>query len=99
MLMTCRRFAGYSGRIWMPTHEIVGELPDGYRAVAAVEEAKPDVVIMDSKMPTVSGVETARQIKDRFPEVVVVAYTASGDDVRQRMLGAGAAAVFAKTGP
>lgn len=77
-------------------HEIVGELTDGYDAVSAVEEKQPDVVIMDFKMPTVSGVEATRQITDRFPDVVVAAYTSSGHHVRDRMLGAGAAAVFAK---
>jgi len=78
------------------THEIVGELSDGYAAASEVEETQPDVVIMDFKMPTVSGIHATREVKTLFPHVVIVGFTSSEEDVRRRMVQAGADAVFAK---
>ncbi len=58
-------------------HDIVGELSDGYAAASEVEETQPDVVIMDFKMPTVSGIHATRAVKALFPHVVVVGFTSS----------------------
>lgn len=43
-------------------HEVVGETANGRRAVAIVRETRPDLVIMDIKMPDMDGVEAARLI-------------------------------------
>lgn len=48
-------------------HEIVGELSDGYAAASKVADTRPDVVIIDPKMPTVSSVHATREIKASFP--------------------------------
>lgn len=78
------------------THEVVGELSDGHGAVAEVERSEPDVVVIDWQLPRVSGIDATRNIKAAFPDVVVVSYTSAGSGVRERMLEAGATAVFAK---
>ncbi|HEX2294911.1 MAG TPA: response regulator [Actinomycetota bacterium] len=62
-----------------PGYEVVGEGADGREAVAAVEAHGPDVVLMDMNMPVMNGVEATREIKERHPDVKVLALTAFGD--------------------
>ncbi|MEV8441017.1 response regulator transcription factor [Actinosynnema sp. NPDC051121] len=45
-----------------PDIEVVAEVGDGAAAVAAVRELRPDVVLLDIRMPGVSGIEAARQV-------------------------------------
>ncbi|MDQ6691359.1 MAG: response regulator transcription factor [Candidatus Dormibacteraeota bacterium] len=45
-----------------PDFEVVGEAGDGKEAVAAAERVRPDLVLMDIRMPAVNGLEAARQI-------------------------------------
>jgi DNA-binding NarL/FixJ family response regulator len=45
-----------------PDIEVVGEASDGAEAVALVAQAKPDVVLMDIRMPGFDGIETTRRI-------------------------------------
>jgi DNA-binding NarL/FixJ family response regulator len=59
--------------------QVVGEATNGEEAIAQVEALQPDLVIMDVKMPGMDGVEATRQIKARFPQVSVLAFSAFGD--------------------
>jgi signal transduction histidine kinase len=81
------------------TFEIVGEGSNGMEAVAAVDRLKPDVVLMDMNMPVMSGVEATRAIKERHPQVKVLALTAFGEmPLVAEMVRAGAAGYLLKGG-
>ena len=55
--------------------EVVGEAENGRRAVALVDELRPDVVLMDIVMPAMDGIEAIGEIKRRHADVEVVALT------------------------
>ena len=57
-----------------PELDIVGEAENGEDAVAMIEEAKPDVVFLDIRMPALSGIEVARRLGGRCHLVFVTAY-------------------------
>lgn len=59
---------------------VVAEAGDGVEALRLVEAHQPDVAVLDIRMPEVTGVEVARRIKERFPQVRVLVLTAYDDD-------------------
>ena len=61
-------------------HEVVGQASDGGEAIELVESTAPDVVLMDVRMPRVSGLEATAEIKARHPEVAIVMLTVSEDE-------------------
>ncbi len=63
-----------------PDFDIVGEAVDGEEAVRLTEELQPDVVVMDVRMPKISGVEATRRIKAENSQVRVLVLTAHDDD-------------------
>jgi len=60
--------------------EVVGQAQDGAEAVAMVEKAQPDLVLMDLKMPGLNGIEATRQIRANYPQVKVLVLTTYDDD-------------------
>jgi len=60
--------------------EIVGLAQDGTEAVELVNSQRPDLVLMDLKMPGMNGVETTRRIRNQHPEVKVLVLTTYDDD-------------------
>jgi DNA-binding NarL/FixJ family response regulator len=63
-----------------PDIEVVGIAEDGASAVEMVASKKPDIVLMDLKMPIMNGVEATRQIQAKYPEVKVLVLTTYDDD-------------------
>ena len=59
---------------------VVAEAGDGAEAIDLVEVHRPDVAVLDIRMPKASGVEATRRIKERFPETRVLILTAYDDD-------------------
>ena len=83
-----------------PDIEVVGEAADGGAAVEVVEAASPDVVLMDVRMPDVDGIEGARRVLARFPEVkVVVLTTFDEDEYVEAALRAGVSGFLLKVAP
>jgi DNA-binding NarL/FixJ family response regulator len=60
--------------------EIVGEASSGEQAVAQTRQFRPDVILMDLRMPLQDGIETTRQIKAELPATEVVVLSAFEDD-------------------
>ncbi len=63
-----------------PDMRVIGEASNGEEAVRLAVQLKPDVVIMDVRMPGMSGVEATRRIKQEVPQVAVLVLTAHDDD-------------------
>ncbi len=63
-----------------PDLKIVGEASNGEEAVRMAQELQPDVIVMDVRMPKMSGVEATRRIKTESPGVKVLVLTAHDDD-------------------
>jgi len=58
-----------------PDIEIIGEARDGQEAADLCERLQPDVVLMDLMMPVLGGVAATRLIRQRYPQVQVIALT------------------------
>ncbi len=63
----------------MPDIRVVGSVGDGHSAIAACEETRPDVVLMDYRLPGLDGVEATAAISAEF-DIAVVALTAAADN-------------------
>ncbi|MFA6988588.1 MAG: response regulator transcription factor [Candidatus Gastranaerophilaceae bacterium] len=59
--------------------QVVGDAKDGQTAVCLAKELRPDVVIMDLRLPVMSGIEATKKIKKTNPYIKVIALTARSD--------------------
>lgn len=74
-----------------PDLEVVGEAGTAAEAIRVVEHTRPDVVLMDIRIPGEGGIEATRQITARFPQTKVVMLTSfANDDLVVRAIVAGA---------
>jgi DNA-binding NarL/FixJ family response regulator len=79
---------------------VVGTASDGQDAIDKVEELRPDIVLMDVRMPGIDGVEACRVIHNRFPETKILMLTTFPDDEYvHAALGQGAIGYLLKNRP
>ena len=64
--------------------EVVGVAHDGQAGLELIRETRPDVVLMDVRMPGMDGVETTRRLHRELPDIKVVMLTTFDDDVYVR---------------
>ena len=77
--------------------DIVGQVSDGRALVAAAEQLKPDVIVLDISMPLLNGLEAGRQIKQKLPNVKLVFLTMNEDaDLAAEAFRSGASAYLLK---
>jgi AmiR/NasT family two-component response regulator len=76
--------------------DVVGEASDGERAVALAEELRPDLVILDVKMPVLDGISAAQRIVTERIAPVVILTAFSQRDLVERARDAGAMAYLVK---
>ena len=81
-----------------PELQIVGETADGLEAVQKAEELQPDLVVLDTGLPSLNGIEASRRIRKLSPEskILFVSQESSGD-VAQEALALGALGYVVKT--
>jgi DNA-binding NarL/FixJ family response regulator len=83
-----------------PEIEVVAQASGGRAAVRLADELRPEVVIMDVRMPDLSGVEATREILEANPEMRVLVLTVSSEDADvAAALQAGACGFLAKDTP
>jgi DNA-binding NarL/FixJ family response regulator len=80
-----------------PGFEVIGEAPSGEEAIATVSELRPDLVLLDVRMPGMDGVETAARLRSADPSVVVVLISIDEDpDLPRGIASSGAAELVRK---
>ncbi len=83
-----------------PDLEVVGEAVNGRQALELCRQLRPDLVLMDVRMPEMDGLAATRAIKEELPEISVLLVTAhESDDYRREGASAGAAGYILKDAP
>jgi len=83
-----------------PDMSVVGEASSGHEAIERFRELRPDVTLMDVRLPDISGIDAMIAIRKEFPEARVIMLTTSEGDVEiQRALEGGAKGYMLKSMP
>jgi DNA-binding NarL/FixJ family response regulator len=60
--------------------EVTSIVENGYLALQAIKDEKPDVVLMDIRMPQLDGVQCTKLIKEKYPDIKIIILTTFDDD-------------------
>jgi len=83
-----------------PHIRVIGEASDGATAIALAERRKPDVVVMDVRMPGMDGLEATKALTQKMPEAAVLIFTAFSErSLLARGLESGAKGYILKEAP
>lgn len=83
-----------------PNMLMVAQASNGREAIELFRVYKPDVTLMDLRLPDMSGIDTALAIRKEFPEArIIILTTFDSDTDQQRALAAGASAFLLKSAP
>jgi DNA-binding NarL/FixJ family response regulator len=55
-----------------PSFQVIGEAGDGQEAIRLTKTLKPDLVLLDISLPDKSGIEVTRELKNLFPEILIL---------------------------
>ena len=78
--------------------QVICEVADGLEAVQKAEELKPDLILLDIGLPTLNGIEAARQIRKLAPESKIIFVSQESDaDIVQEALSTGPECYVVKT--
>jgi DNA-binding NarL/FixJ family response regulator len=77
--------------------EVIGEAREGKEAILKAKELKPDIVLMDVRMPEMNGLESTASIKQMMPEVKIIILTIYDiDEYREAAITSGASGYIIK---
>jgi DNA-binding NarL/FixJ family response regulator len=80
--------------------EVVGQAHDGPAAVSTVTKTRPDVALVDYRMPRLEGPELLAELRENAPEMLIAVYTADADqEIVAAVFEAGAHALILKDAP
>jgi CheY-like chemotaxis protein len=82
----------------MQNFKVIGEASDGLEAVHKAQELKPDLIVLDISLPTLNGIEVARQVRKSCPECkILIMSQGSSVDVAQEAFSLGALGYVVKS--
>jgi len=81
-----------------PELRVVAEVADGLQAVQKAQELKPDLILLDIGLPSLSGIEAAKIIRERCSQSKIVFVTENTDsEIREAAMASGASGYVVKT--
>ena len=69
--------------------QVIGEARNGAIAIELIEKSKPDIIFLDVMMPEMDGLEALQNIKEKYPEIIVIMITGnpSKENVQESIQG------------